>query len=250
MNKYYEMFQKDQVDESILKVNPNSLCFEDHFWHFACLSLYYKNKKDFYMHKKSLLSACDLNYYYNAMYYFDTYGVLPQNYKKYVKPFEHKMKDDKLELLIKQANKKDKKSMGTDFLLYSLVSLLVIPVMLILVFIFKLDSTTAAIISVIGLLLGQTLVSPMRKQRKQMKIAQRESLLTKEEKTFFDYMYIFNNLLQNQKLVAMIKCETDEERDIIINCIKKNKPLPDEILNKKKSKKENKKKNKKESDNK
>ena len=122
--------------------------------------------------------------------------------------------------------------------------------MLILVFLFKLDSTTAAIISVIGFLLGQTLVSPMRKQRKQMKIAQRENLLTKEEKTFFDYLYIFNNLLQNQKLVAMIKCETDEERDIIINCIKKNKPLPDEILNKKKSKKENKKKNKKESDNK
>ena len=83
-----------------------------------------------------------------------------------------------------------------------------------------------------------------------MKIAQRENLLTKEEKTFFDYLYIFNNLLQNQKLVAMIKCETDEERDIIINCIKKNKPLPDEILNKKKSKNENKKKNKKESDNK
>lgn len=242
MNKYYEMFINNNIDEKILKINPNSLSFEDHFWHFACLSLYYQEKNNFYMHKKSLSAACDLNYYYNAMIYLDAYGVLPNNYKKYIKQFEHKMKDDKLETLIVSANKKDKKGKGVEFLLYSLVSLLVIPIMLILVFVFKMDSTTATIISIIGLLLGQTLIGPFKKQRKQMKDYQKENQISKEEKNFFDYLYLFNSLFNNQKLVAMIKCDNDQDRDRIIEAIKKNKPLPEDIINKKKS---NKKANKK-----
>ena len=83
MNKYYEMFINENIDDSILKMNPSSLTFEDHFWHFACMSIYYKNKKDFHMFKKSLLSDCDLNYIYNALLYFEAFNVLPQNYKKY-----------------------------------------------------------------------------------------------------------------------------------------------------------------------
>ncbi len=96
MNKYYEMFINENIDDSILKTNPSSLSFEDHFWHFACMSIYYKNKNDFHMFKKSLSSACDLNYIYNALLYFEAFNVLPQNYKKYLKNFEHKMKDDKI----------------------------------------------------------------------------------------------------------------------------------------------------------
>lgn len=242
MNKYYEMFINNNIEETILKINPNSLSFEDHFWHFACLSIYYKEKKDFYMHKKSLSAACDLNYYYNAMIYLDAYGVLPNNYKKYIKQFEHKMKNDKLEKLIIEANKKDKRGKGKEFLLYSLVSLLVIPIMLILVFVFKMDSTTATIISIIGLLLGQMLIGPFKKQRQEMKIYKRDSQISKEEKNFFDYLYLFNNLFNDKKLVAMIKCDNDEDRNKIIEAIKKNKPLPEDILNKKKN---NKKANKK-----
>lgn len=242
MNKYFEMFINNNIEETILKINPNSLSFEDHFWHFACLSIYYKDKKDFYMHKKSLSAACDLNYYYNAMIYLDAYGVLPNNYKKYIKQFEHKMKNDKLEKLIIEANKKDKRGKGKEFLLYSLVSLLVIPIMLILVFVFKMDSTTATIISIIGLLLGQMLIGPFKKQRQEMKIYKRDSQISKEEKNFFDYLYLFNNLFNDKKLVAMIKCDNDEDRNRIIEAIKKNKSLPEDILNKKKS---NKKANKK-----
>jgi len=241
MNKYYEMFMNENVDESILKVNNHSLSFEDHFWHFACMSLYYKKTKQFYLHKKSLISACDLNYYYNAMFFFDAHKVLPNNYKKYVKPFEHKMKNDKLEELIAQTNKRDKKEHLKDFSLYSLTSLLVLPLMLILVFVFKMDSTIAVIVAIIGLLLGQTLVNPITKQRKQIKYQRIESKITKEERTYFDFLLIFNNLLQDSKLVALIKSETDEEKQNIIECIKKNKPLPDKIVNKKEQKKKNKK---------
>lgn len=241
MNKYYEMFINENIDESILKVNHNSLSFEDHFWHFACLSIYYRNNKNFYMYKKSLSAACDLNYYYNAMYYFNAYDVLPNNYKKYVKQFEHKMKDDKLEELIIQANKKDKKSKGTEFLLYSLFSLIVIPLMLILVFVFKVESTIATIIAVITLFVGQTFIGPIQKQKRQTKALQQENLLTKEEKSFFDYIHLFNNLFSDKKLVALIKCENDQDRDTIVECIKKNKPIPEEVLNKKKTKKKEKK---------
>ena len=77
MNKYYEKFINEEIDETLLKVNNNSLSFEDHFWHFACLSLYYKNKNGFYMFKKSLSCACDLNYIYNALLYFEAFNVLP-----------------------------------------------------------------------------------------------------------------------------------------------------------------------------
>ena len=241
MNKYYEMFINDNVDESILKINHHSLSFEDHFWHFACMSLYYKNNKQFYLHKKCLISACDLNYYYNAMYFFDAHKVLPNNYKKYVKPFEHQMKNDKLEELIKQTNKRDKKEHMKDFLWYSLASLLVLPLMLILVFIFKMETTTAAIIAIIGLLLGQTFASPFTKQRKQIKYQKIEANISKEERMYFDYLMMFDNLLKDRKLVALIKSETDEEKNIIIDCIKKNKPIPEEILNKQQGKKAKKK---------
>ena len=243
MNKYYEMFINENIDDSILKMNPSSLTFEDHFWHFACMSIYYKNKKDFHMFKKSLLSACDLNYIYNALLYFEAFNVLPHNYKKYLKNFEHKMKDDKIEELIAYANKQDKKKMRLNFLTYSLSSLLIIPLMFLLVFVFKLDTTVAAVAAVIFLFLTQTFSSPMKKRRQEIKIAKRNNEMTKEEKSFFNYLLPFNNLLYNEKYTAMIKAETDEERDLIVQAIKSNRPLPDEVINKgkKKKTKENKK---------
>ena len=175
------------------------------------------------------------------MYFFDAHKVLPNNYKKYVKPFEHQMKNDKLEELIKQTNKRDKKEHMKDFLWYSLASLLVLPLMLILVFVFKMETTTAAIIAIIGLLLGQTFASPFTKQRKQIKYQKIEANISKEERMYFDYLMMFDNLLKDRKLIALIKSETDEEKNIIIDCIKKNKPIPEEILNKQQGKKAKKK---------
>ena len=232
MNKYYEMFINGNIDDSILKTNPSSLSFEDHFWHFACMSIYYKNKNDFHMFKKSLASACDLNYIYNALLYFEAFNVLPQNFKKHLKNFEHKMKDDKIEDLIAYANKQDKKKMRKNFLFYSLGSVLIIPLMLLFVFVFKLDTTVAAFSSIIFLFLSQTFISPMMKRRQELKIAKRNSEMTKEEKSFFNYLLAFNNLLYQEKYIALIKSETDEERTLIVKAIKTNKPLPEEILNK------------------
>ena len=71
--------------------------------------------------------------------------------------------------------------MHKGFWLYSLASLLIIPLMLLLVLVFKIDSTLAAIISIVVLFVGQSFINPMMKQRKQMKILKRDSLLTKEE---------------------------------------------------------------------
>lgn len=240
MNKYYEMFINENIDESILKVNHSSLSFEDHFWHYACMSIYYKNKNDFHMFKKSLSSACELNYIYNALLYFEAFNVLPINFKKHIKNFEHKMKDDKIENLIAYSNKQDKKKMRKSFLLYSLGSVLIIPLMLLLVFVFKLDTTIAAIVSVLCLLLSQTFMTPMRNRRQQFKIAKRNSEMTKEEKTYFNYLLPFNNLLYSEKYMAMIKADNDEERDLIVKAIKTNKPLPESIKNKDKKVKKSK----------
>ena len=238
MNKYYEKFINEEIDETLLKVNNNSLSFEDHFWHFACLSLYYKNKNDFYMFKKSLSCACDLNYIYNALLYFEAFNVLPNNFKKHIKNFEHKMKDDKIESLIAYANKKDKKKNRLNFLWYSLGSLLIIPLMLLFVFVFKMDTTIAAVVSILFLFLSQTFTSPMIKRNQEMKNAKRNSELSKSEKDYFNYLLPFNNLLYQEKFLAMIRSETDEEREMIVKAIKTNKPLPEEIINKGKKKKD------------
>ena len=238
MNKYYEKFINEEIDETLLKVNNNSLSFEDHFWHFACLSLYYKNKNDFYMFKKSLSCACDLNYIYNALLYFEAFNVLPNNFKKHIKNFEHKMKDDKIESLIAYANKKDKKKNRLNFLWYSLGSLLIIPLMLLFVFVFKMDTTIAAVVSILFLFLSQTFTSPMIKRNQEMKNAKRNSELSKSEKDYFNYLLPFNNLLYQEKFLAMIRSETDEEREMIVKAIKTNKPLPEEITNKGKKKKD------------
>lgn len=238
MNKYYEKFINEEIDETLLKVNNNSLSFEDHFWHFACLSLYYKNKNDFYMFKKSLSCACDLNYIYNALLYFEAFNVLPNNFKKHIKNFEHKMKDDKIESLIAYANKKDKKKNGLNFLWYSLGSLLIIPLMLLFVFVFKMDTTIAAVVSILFLFLSQTFTSPMIKRNQELKNAKRNSELSKAEKDYFNYLLPFNNLLYQEKYLAMIRSETDEEREMIVKAIKTNKPLPEEITNKGKKKKD------------
>ena len=109
--------------------------------------------------------------------------------------------------------------------MYSLGSLLIIPIMLILVLL-GIDTTIAAIISIIVLFFGQTFVNPIIKNRKQMKNLKRDSLLTKEEKAYFNYVFTFDSVMRNEKYIAMIKAKTDQERDVIIDAIKNNRPLP------------------------
>ena len=89
-----------------------------------------------------------------------------------------------------------------------------------------------------GEFLSQTFTSPMIKRNQEMKNAKRNSELSRAEKDYFNYLLPFNNLLYQEKYLAMIRSETDEEREMIVKAIKTNKPLPDEIINKDKKKKD------------
>ena len=210
MNKYYEMFINDNVDETLLKINSNALSFEDHFWLCACLAVYYDKHNDFYMHKKYLSAACDLNYYFNALVYFDAYKVLPNRFQKYLVRFEHKMKDDKLEAMIDAANKKDKRKLRNTFMIYSFASLLIIPLMFLLVFAFKIDTTVAAVISIVILLIGQVMVNPMVRNKRQKEAYRRDSQISKAEREYFNFLVPFNSLVNDEKYLALIKADTDE----------------------------------------
>lgn len=227
MNKFYEMFMNDNIDDSIINVNPNSLTFEDRFWHFACLSIYYKNYNNKYMQKKCLSAACDLNYYHNAFIFYDAYGVLPREFQKDYKKFEHSMNNEKIDEMIKEVNKIDKKFNFKGFILYTLITLSIIPIMLLLVLVFHLDSTVSAIISIVLLFFGQSVISPMNRQRKQMKERKQEDYLSKNEKNYFNYVNHLSFAFSDPRYMAMIKAANEEEVKKIAELIKTNQPLPE-----------------------
>lgn len=227
MNKYYEMFINDNVDDSIINVNPNSLSYEDRFWHYVCLSCYYQKHNNKYMCKKSLSAACDLNYYYNAFIFYNAYGVLPKKYEKDMKKFEHPMNNSKLEELIKQVNKSEKKFDFKGFILYMLVTLLIIPLMLLLILVFHMDKTVAVVISVLALFIGQSVFSPINKQRKEMKQRKQEEIISKNEQNFFNYLNQLNFTFSDPRYIEMIRAKDEEQVKEIARLIKENKPLPD-----------------------
>ena len=136
-NKFYDLYINDNVDESILDAKMCGASFEDHFWHLACLSLYYEKQKDEYIEKYCLSTLCNLNYVYSAMLYFNKYDVLPSAYKSYLKPFVNTMRNDKTEARIAYYNKKDKNGNVKSAMRYSLMTLISIPIMLFLIFVCK-----------------------------------------------------------------------------------------------------------------
>ena len=148
------------------------------------------------------------------------------------------MKEDKLEEMILKANKMDKSKNGKNFLVYSLSNLLIVPLMLLLVLVFKVGTTIAAVISVFALILGQGFISPIYKQSKQNKVYKKVAEMAKEQKQFFNYLLTFESLFNDEKVVALIRAETEEEREKIVKAIKTNRPLPEEVKNKKKKKKQ------------
>lgn len=231
---------KDEAVD-VFKVNPNALSFEDVFWHFACMSMYYRQNNDFYMTKKCLTAVCDLNYYYTALIYFHAFAILPKKFEKYIKKFEHPMKNDKLEGMIHDANKRDKKDIRKSFWLYSSFSLLLIPLMIILIVVLHVPEKTAVIIGVLFMFSMQIFGGPLHKKRLARKERKREILLNANERRYFNYLLPIRALINDKKYQAMIYSESDAERKTIIDAIKNNKPLPKEILNKKKSGKERKK---------
>ena len=53
-------------------------------------------------------------------------------------------------------------------------TLLIIPLMLLLILVFHMDKTVAVVISVLALFIGQSVFSPINKQRKEMKQRKQE----------------------------------------------------------------------------
>lgn len=211
-NLFYVQFKNEDVNDSILEAKPSS--FEDHFWHMLCLSIYYKHNNDPYLEKVCLQKACDLNYAYSAMIYFDSKGVLNQKYKQYIEPFCNQMKDPKVEERIKYYNKKNAKSKNLGFLWYSLISLLVIPVMLILVFLFKLDTTMAAIIAIIAMFIAQFI---FQNYQKKVKFKRNSRKVERKLENYLKYYDRFAYLFQNELYIDLIKAKagSDNEKEII-----------------------------------
>ena len=53
-SKYYKLFNEGNIDESILKESVGGWSFEDHYWHMACLTMYYKNTNQEHLEKNCL----------------------------------------------------------------------------------------------------------------------------------------------------------------------------------------------------
>ena len=195
---------------------------EDHFWHLACLSRFYKEHNDSYYEKMCLKTLCDMNYAFAAMLYFDKEKVLPRRYKQYLIPFEHAMKDDLLEERIKFYNKKDQKKNIKKYALYALTSLISIPLMLLLVFVFKVKTEIAMIISIVAIfgldMLGRPLIDQMEKN-KEIKLANARG----EDKRLDNYLKYYDRfalLFQNKLYVDLISVKKEDTKQEIIKKIK------------------------------
>ncbi len=219
-NKFYDIYINDKVDKSILDVKLGNASFEDHFWHLACISLYYEKQKDKYLEKYCLSTLCNLNYVYSAMIYFNKYGVLPSNYKSYIKPFVNKMKNDKIEARIAYYNKLDKKNSFKNAMSYSLMTLLCIPIMLFLVFVCNVDTTVAMIISIVFVFILELFLNPFVRSRSiKKKNANRQ--FDKRLENYLSYYNRFAKLLQNDLYMDLIKENKEEKIQDIVNKIKK-----------------------------
>ena len=213
-NKYYDLYISEEIDESIFEQKPTS--FEDHFWHMLCLSIYYQKQNDEYMEKLCLQRACDLNFAYSAMLLFDKKNVLDLKYKQYLVEFSNNMKDDKVEARIKYYNKRNSNKKNLGFLWYSLISLSIIPVMLFLVFVCKLDTTISVIISIVVMFVLQFVFQRMQKMNRRKVIRKTEARLEKYLKYYDRFAY----LLQNDLYIDLIRAKegSKEEQESIDTC--------------------------------
>lgn len=221
-NKFYDLYMSDEVDDSILDVKLNKTDFEDHFWHLACLALYYQKNGDSYAERYCLSTLCDLNYAYSAMVYFDKYECLSRDYKVYLKPFVHKMKNDKTEARIAYYNKKEKNKSLKSALKYSLMTLLCIPLMLILIFLFGVDTEVAMFISIGFVFVLELFVNPVIKNRKIMAMNKNREFDSRLA-SYLSYYDRFAKLFQNQLYIDLIKAKDEEKINEIVNQIKKGK---------------------------
>lgn len=230
-NKYFFKYDNNQVDENILKESVSGWSFEDHYWHFACLALYYKNTKQSHLEKECLSKMCDMNYVYNAFVYYNSLGVLPANYKKYIATFDTPMVNEKVDKQIDDVNKAARRKQSGKYWLSSLTSLLTIPLMLFLMLVCKLESTTSIIISIVFLFVIQTLTSPLMKNTRIRKYLnkvfsrnkKKENHLSKELNEYFKYLDRFVRIVNNEYYLALAREKDDVKIKELVKTIKEKK---------------------------
>jgi len=210
-NQYYTKFINEDIDSMILHVPQKEMDFEDHFWHMACLSVYYRMQNDEYMERQCLNKMADMNMAYSTIGYLDYSKCLPLGYFKYLKKFDNPMKNDTLEKRIAELNHKDKKKKFWSYFIYAASGLVVIPLMLLLMVVFKLDSTFSVIIAIVFLVGVQFLLNPTTRQYRKAKKGMETRVVESELAKYFDYYKRFDRLMTNPKVIAFIK-EKDKEK--------------------------------------
>ena len=154
------------------------------------------------------------------MVYFNKYDVLPSNYKAYIKPFVNKMKNDKTEARIAYFNKLDKKGSFKSAISYSLMTLLCIPIMLFLIFICRVETTIAMIISIVIIFVLELFLNPITRSRS-LKKKNNNRKFDKRLENYLSYYNRFAKLLQNDLYMELIKENKEDKIQDIVNKIKK-----------------------------
>ena len=230
-SKYYKLFNEGNIYESILKESVGGWSFEDHYWHMACLALYYKETKQEHLEKNCLSNLCDLNYVFNALTYYDSLGVLPVNYKKYITPFNNPMVDVKINFEIERFNKDAKRKQRRKYFLSSLTTLITIPLMLFLMLVCKLDANISVAIAIVFLILLQTLTSPFLENTKFRQMIKNyfkrkkkvQNNISKELNEYFKYLDRFVKIVNEEHYKALARTKDDEEIKTIVKAIKEKK---------------------------
>lgn len=230
-SKYYKLFNEDNIDESILKESVRGWSFEDHYWHMACLTMYYKNTNQEHLEKNCLSNLCDLNYVFNALSYYETLGVLPVNYKKYIVPFNNSMVDEKINFEIERLNKDAKRKQRRKYFLSSLTTLLTIPLMLFLMLVCKLDANISVAIAIVFLIVLQTLTSPFLENTKFRQAIRNyfkskkkiQNNISKDLNEYLKYLDRFVKIVNEDHYKALARAKDDEEIKALVKAIKEKK---------------------------
>lgn len=226
-NKYYDMFISGNINHHILNTSLANANFEDHYWHMACLVEYYKSRGQTYLEKLVLGKVCDLNYIYNALFYYNTRDVLPSEFKQYLCEFKNGMADKKIEDEIAYFNKQDKKKQRRRFWIYCASGLLVIPLMLLLTLVFKMDTTYSVIVSVLFLFATQFIFNPQTIEKWQNKklMKTQDVEISKELEGYIKYIDRFRKLVNDDLYIKLVREKNEEKINKIVEEIKTTRKL-------------------------
>jgi TRAP-type uncharacterized transport system fused permease subunit len=130
------------------------------------------------------------------------------------------MKNDKTEARIAFYNKKDKNGNVKSAMRYSLMTLITIPIMLFLIFVCKVDTTIAMIVSIIAVFVLELFVNPITRNRS-IKKKNENRVFDKRLANYLSYYDRFAKLLQNDLYMDLIKARKEDKIQEIVNKLKK-----------------------------